>query len=266
MFSLALTLDPAGRTPMYEQLYGAVAGAIREGTLRHGEKLPSKRALCASLGVSRSTVETAYELLLAEGYVESRPRSGYYVAEYETAALLDAPSSVIRLAGDGGGHLPPRGKASTQGTVLCIQQTQTSCSDTSDNTENRPLCSPDGRVPSLQRGWASPLSTSAVDVSAFPYASWAKLYKEVVYNSPELLQRGDPRGEAPLRAALARTLSEYRGVRCAPEQRSMPWRIRATRRSPAASAPGGSAYASSLWTPRVWTRRPWRPAAPRRPT
>ena len=55
----------------------------------------------------------------------------------------------------------------------------------------------------------SPLSTSAVDVSLFPYASWAKLYKEVVYNSPELLQRGDPRGEAPLREALARLLSDW---------------------------------------------------------
>ena len=111
MFTLALTLDANGRTPMYEQLYAAIAGAIREGALRHGEKLPSKRALCASLGVSRSTVETACELLLAEGYVESRPRSGYYVAEYQTAAVSDVPSSVIRLAGDGGCHLPPRGKA-----------------------------------------------------------------------------------------------------------------------------------------------------------
>ena len=50
-----------------------------------------------------------------------------------------------------------------------------------------------------------------MDVSLFPYASWAKLYKEVVYNSPALLQRGDPRGEAALREALVRLLSEYRG-------------------------------------------------------
>ena len=108
MFSLALNLDPKGRIPMYEQLYAAVAGAIRDGALRSGEKLPSKRALCASLGVSRSTVETAYELLLAEGYVESRPRSGYYVAKYETSAVSDAPSSAPVCAL---GHLPPRGKA-----------------------------------------------------------------------------------------------------------------------------------------------------------
>ena len=179
MFTLALSLDPKGRTPMYEQLYAAMADAIREGALRHGEKLPSKRTLCAQLGVSRSTVETACELLLAEGYVESRPRSGYYVAEYQTVAA-------------------------TQGKVLCVPREATENRDRFLNAENRPL------LPSL--------STSAVDVSLFPYASWAKLYKEVVYNSPELLQRGDPQGEAALREALVRLLSEYRGVRCAPEQ------------------------------------------------
>ena len=74
MFTFTLTLDPALRIPMYEQLYTAIAGAIRGGALLHGEKLPSKRALCDQLGVSRATVETAYELLTAEGYVESRPR------------------------------------------------------------------------------------------------------------------------------------------------------------------------------------------------
>jgi GntR family transcriptional regulator/MocR family aminotransferase len=174
MFTLALTLDPAARTPMYEQLYAAVAGAIREGALRHGEKLPSKRELCVRLGVSRSTVEAAYELLLAEGYVESRPRSGYYVAEYETAAISEAPLSAPVCAP---GQFPPRGKALD-----------------------------------------SPFSTSAVDVSRFPYASWAKLYREVVYNFPELLQRGEAQGEAPLREALARLLREYRGVQCSPEQ------------------------------------------------
>ena len=83
MFTFTLTLDPALRIPMYEQLYTAVAKAIRRGRLRHGERLPSKRVLCTQLGVSRATVEAAYELLTAEGYVESRPRSGFYVSDYQ---------------------------------------------------------------------------------------------------------------------------------------------------------------------------------------
>lgn len=193
MFSFTLTLDPKGKTPMYDQLYAAVAAAIREGALLSGEKLPSKRELCAHLGVSRATVETAYELLRAEGYVDARPRSGYYVADY-----LTTPA-----AGTGIACPPAQGTViSGQGTAPCPPGPYANGS-TAEGTGTRPLAL---------------FSTSAVDVSVFPYASWAKLYKEVVYNSPELLQRGDPRGEAPLREALARMLSEYRGVRCAPEQ------------------------------------------------
>ena len=193
MFSFALTLEPGGRSPMYEQLYAAVADAIREGSLRAGERLPSKRELCARLGVSRATVETAYALLTAEGYVEARPRSGFYVSDYQPAET----QGTVLCVGQSGGA---RGGGNTENRPLC----QSGGGRGGGNTENRPLC--------------DYLSTSAVDVSRFPYASWAKLYKEVVYNSPELLQRGDPRGEAPLREALARMLSEYRGVRCGPEQ------------------------------------------------
>ncbi len=182
MFSLTLTLDPHGRTPMYEQLYSAIAGAIREGALGHGEKLPSKRELCARLGISRATVETAYELLTAEGYVESRPRSGFYAADYVAPELSAGQEQASPVSpGEAGRSRRASEESSSPG------------------------------APSL-------LSTSAVDVSVFPYASWAKLYKEVVYNSPELLQRGDPRGEALLREALAALLSEYRGVRCGPDQ------------------------------------------------
>ena len=182
MFSFALSLDPKARSPMYEQLYRALAEAIRGGALRSGEKLPSKRALCALLGVSRATVENADELLRAEGYVEARARSGFYAAEYQLLPAADSQKA--------------------QGTLPCAPSVSEK-TDASESTGKRPLYD---------------LSTSAVDVSVFPYASWAKLYKEVVYNSPELLQRGDPRGEAALREALARLLSEYRGVRCAPEQ------------------------------------------------
>ena len=201
MFSFTLTLDPKGKTPMYDQLYAAVAEAVREGKLRHGEKLPSKRELCARLGVSRATVETAYELLLAEGYVESRPRSGYYVEDY-----LSTPTA-------GTGNACPVCEANNPpaGDLCPIPDPKERTSDACPYTEEGESGSSGTPSPSL-------LSTSAVDVSLFPYASWAKLYKEVVYNSPELLQRGEPQGEPALREALARLLNEYRGVRCAPEQ------------------------------------------------
>ena len=67
--------------PLYDQLYRHIAGAIRSGAMPPGAKLPSKRRLCALTGVSMSTVETAYSLLTAEGYVLAKPKSGYVCAD-----------------------------------------------------------------------------------------------------------------------------------------------------------------------------------------
>ena len=72
-------LDPNARVPLYLQLYEAIKREIESGRLRAGEKLPSIRALAQELKVSKQTVDTALQQLLAEGYVESRPRSGLYV-------------------------------------------------------------------------------------------------------------------------------------------------------------------------------------------
>ena len=72
------SLDRGG-APLYEQLYRALKADILSGVLPGGGKLPSGRALSEHLGVSRVTVETAYAQLLAEGYVPSRERAGYFV-------------------------------------------------------------------------------------------------------------------------------------------------------------------------------------------
>ncbi|MDE6259874.1 MAG: winged helix-turn-helix domain-containing protein, partial [Oscillospiraceae bacterium] len=77
-----------GDAPLYDQLYRHIAAAIQSGALAPGAKLPSKRRLCALAGVSMSTVETAYSLLAAEGYVLARPRSGYVCADLLHACIL----------------------------------------------------------------------------------------------------------------------------------------------------------------------------------
>ncbi len=76
---LTYDLDSNRKAPLYEQLYRAVREDIMSGTLKGGEKLPSKRQLAAHLKISQITVETAYSQLLAEGYVISKPRRGYFV-------------------------------------------------------------------------------------------------------------------------------------------------------------------------------------------
>ena len=75
------TLDRSGASPLYEQLYRALKADILSGALPAGSRLPSGRALAEHLGLSRVTVETAYAQLLAEGYLTSRPRAGYFVEQ-----------------------------------------------------------------------------------------------------------------------------------------------------------------------------------------
>ena len=65
----------------YWSLYKELRGDILEGRVKKGERLPSKRALAESLSVSVVAVQSAYDQLLAEGYVYSKERSGYFVSD-----------------------------------------------------------------------------------------------------------------------------------------------------------------------------------------
>ena len=83
MNELTINLKAGGNVPLYEQIYQYIKKDIQDGKLLYGEKLPSTRALCRHLEVSRSTVELAYEQLLSEGYIESEPCRGFFVAQIE---------------------------------------------------------------------------------------------------------------------------------------------------------------------------------------
>lgn len=84
---LTYHLDAKSKTPLYEQLYRAVRADIMSGALDGGDKLPSKRQFAQHLRVSQLTVETAYGQLLAEGYIVSAPRRGYFVQQQLAASI-----------------------------------------------------------------------------------------------------------------------------------------------------------------------------------
>ena len=63
----------------YIQLYQTLRGEIIRGEWGFGARLPSRRQIALERGLSTITVDHCYELLCQEGYVETRPRSGYYV-------------------------------------------------------------------------------------------------------------------------------------------------------------------------------------------
>lgn len=80
---LTIPLVLQNKTPIYLQIYEYMKREISQGSLRAGTRLPSHRNLAMQLNVSRITVESAYQQLLAEGYVESKPKRGIFVAEVD---------------------------------------------------------------------------------------------------------------------------------------------------------------------------------------
>ena len=85
-----VTFDAHSPLPLYEQLYRFLSDEIRTGERPAGSRLPGKRSMAGQLGISVNTVDTAYQILAAEGLVESRPRSGFVVLEYD--APVPAPA------------------------------------------------------------------------------------------------------------------------------------------------------------------------------
>lgn len=79
---LTVFFDRNLEKPLYEQLYDYIKSSIEHEELKANEKLPSKRKLAAHLKVSVMTIETAYNQLMAEGYITSKPKSGFYVLPY----------------------------------------------------------------------------------------------------------------------------------------------------------------------------------------
>ena len=111
---LTYQLKKAPGVPLYEALYRCIREDILSGNLAPNQKLPSKRTLCANLKVSKITVETAYNQLLAEGYIRSEEKIGYFVEEVVrlapqpaapvTLPLKEAP--LIDLTANGSVHFP----------------------------------------------------------------------------------------------------------------------------------------------------------------
>lgn len=79
---LTVFFDRESKIPLYEQLYLYIKTAIEQKELKANEKLPSKRKLAMHLKVSVITIESAYNQLMAEGYITSKPKSGFYVLPY----------------------------------------------------------------------------------------------------------------------------------------------------------------------------------------
>jgi GntR family transcriptional regulator/MocR family aminotransferase len=172
---LVISLDGKGEKTV--RVYRALRDAVVDGRLPVGHRLPATRVLAADLGVARNSVATAYERLVAEGYLEARVGAGTYVAP-----LRDKPPP-RRSAAD-----PLRPRAGWTFTP-----TPTSADEPAPRYDFR---------------------TGIPDAQLFPFDTWRRLVAAEVRlraNSPGTY--AEPSGHPALRTAIARYLGYARSVR-----------------------------------------------------
>jgi len=92
---ITIYLDDTSQTPKSEQIYLAIRDFIRDRSLVEEEALPSKRKLAEHLKVSVTTIESAYDQLLAEGYIHSILKVGYFVEHLEPSFFNIRPQEAV---------------------------------------------------------------------------------------------------------------------------------------------------------------------------
>lgn len=195
---LTYSLENTNGLSLYEYLYKCIKTDIIAGALCAGTKLPSKRAFAKNLNVSTITIENAYSQLMAEGYIFSKPKSGYFVAR-----LLSAGNSL-------------------QFTSRNAYNDKSIVNSSSNNYDYKEASS---LLLSDKTGFHKNTPVYADFISGknlngnFPFTVWSKLLREVMAEQSELLLNNPPPGGIMLlRQAIAEHLYQFRGMRVSPEQ------------------------------------------------
>jgi GntR family transcriptional regulator/MocR family aminotransferase len=99
MWQQLLAKPARNAAPLQVQLRTALVNAILDGRLPVGLRLPSGRELAQLAGVSRNTAVLVYDRLVADGYLDARPRDGYFVCGAIERAQVTRVSSIGRPDG-----------------------------------------------------------------------------------------------------------------------------------------------------------------------
>jgi GntR family transcriptional regulator/MocR family aminotransferase len=183
----AFEVDRAADAPVFRQIYLQFRSAILSGTLLRATKLPSTRELAAQLGVSRSAVVSAFEQLLAEGYVFGKKGAGTYIA-------TDLPEPFEAL------HGRKKRPASVAKSAVSLRDLGGFVDVTAQSDER-------------------PFNLGRTLVDARTAELWRKLSARTLRSfGRHHLGYGDPRGTLELRKSVCEYLGAARGVRCEPGQ------------------------------------------------
>ena len=183
-WDLAVDVDRDASLPAYLQIARALTADIQRGRLPPGTRLPGSRRLAATLQVHRNTVLAALSELMAEGWIETTPARGTFVAR---AIPVDRGRPFSPRLGVRRGA-PARVAFSLPPPPAAYRQ------------------------PVLPRGTLN-LSSGAPDVRLVPVRAIGRAWRRaIVLGGRDLLRYGDPEGHPALRAALASMLSATRGL------------------------------------------------------
>lgn len=207
---LSITLRENDPQPLYEQIYTYIRDEIRTGRLRSGEKLPSSRVLSRNLHLARSTVEHAYDQLLAEGYIRAKKNSGFYVCG------LDAVPETVVSAQEEDASRPMAGRVPGKDQPV---PGQTAAEKSRTAGAGRKQAGQTDAPGGTGEGSCIDFSLRKVDMSGFPYATWRRIVRELMSgDNSAIFERGEAQGEAGFRETIARYLHLSRGVVCDPSQ------------------------------------------------
>lgn len=191
---LTYDLNSRGDKSLYEFLYESIRADIESGAIKPLQKLPSKRVLARHLGVSLITVEGAYSQLIAEGYVFSQQRRGYFAQDLGLGGVLEGDARAGASGQDAGLRRAPR---RAQG-----------------NDSPGASAEPEGHPVRYDFTGARPVA------GVFPYSLWAKTMRQVLSRESEasLIDASRAQGSIELRSAIADYLQGFRGMTVDPDQ------------------------------------------------
>lgn len=165
---------------LYQQIYEQLKNKIISGELKEGTRLTSTRALAKNLCVARNTVESSYTQLCVEGYVSSKPGSGYYVMNMADDSLLI--------------DLVPHLEKSSE--------------------KEHPVAWADSTA------YTHDFQFYNLEHASFPFALWRRLSAEALasFDARKICFYNDKQGELDLRTEITKYIRDSRGVRCTPDQ------------------------------------------------
>ena len=181
-------IERASAVPLHLQIASHLRSGILQGLFPAGTQFLGSREIARELGCSRTVVLTAWDLLYAEGYLESTPRGGVTVASVTPAHALPAAAA----SPDQGSLAGETHRISERWRSLLAFQYDTN--------------------------WSSEFSPGAPDISSFPFREWSRLLRQT-WQDPKHSDCLDlpPEGHPTLRHEIANFLGSVRGLVCTPD-------------------------------------------------